>query len=63
MTYLRRRGMQTRSIAPRQVCPSCSKRGLGNVRIGRSWEPDVRECRYCDYRHIVRPASAKDNSR
>jgi hypothetical protein len=39
--------MQTRSVAPRQRCPACGKKGLGNVyhgaRIGA-----YRQCRYCD---------------
>jgi hypothetical protein len=47
MPYQRAKGMQTRSVAPRQRCPACGKKGLGNVyhgaRIGA-----YRQCRYCD---------------
>lgn len=54
MTYHRRPGMQTRSVAPRGVCPSCGKRGLGNVQVAKhTWEPNVRDCRYCGERVTV----------
>lgn len=53
----------SRSVAPRKVCPSCGKRGLGNIRLGRhTWESDVRDCRYCGEIVIVRSSKDKDNS-
>jgi hypothetical protein len=54
MSFPRRPRMQTHSIAPRRICPSCGRRGLGNVRVGRhSWDSDFRDCRYCGDIHPV----------
>lgn len=45
MSHFRRPGNQTRSVSPRGVCPSCGKRGLGNIKSRPL--TDYRECRYC----------------
>lgn len=44
-------------------CPNCNKLGLGKIKLGRPWEPDVRYCQYCGEIHIVRSSQAKCQTR